>query len=140
MPDRRIEATARTENSAGTGLGSRPTAGVSTLKGRTGAGAPAEIRGKTTVADGVVAKVADMAAREVPGIHNLGGAGTTRAFGAMRQRLSGGNSGVTRGVRGEVGERRATADLDVVVEYRISISTVDVTVTCAPTPSAPWSG
>ncbi|MCX5372266.1 Asp23/Gls24 family envelope stress response protein [Streptomyces sp. NBC_00015] len=98
----------------------RPDAGVSTLKGRTGAGAPAETRGKTNVADGVVAKIAGMAAREVPGVHQLGG-GMARAFGAVRDRAPGGGGGVTRGVKVEVGERQAAVDLDIVVEYGVSI-------------------
>ncbi|MET7695893.1 Asp23/Gls24 family envelope stress response protein [Streptomyces sp. NPDC005483] len=115
-----------TDNSTSISSGSRSDAGVSTLKGRTGAGAPAETRGKTTIADGVVAKIAGMAAREVPGIHNLGG-GMARAFGAMRERVPGGGGaggGVTRGVKVEVGERQAAVDLNVVVEYGVSI--VDV--------------
>jgi uncharacterized alkaline shock family protein YloU len=124
---RPIEATAMTDNITSVGGGSRPEAGVSALKGRTGAGAPAETRGRTTIADGVVAKIAGMAAREVPGIHSLG-AGMARAFGAMRERVPGagrgGGGAVTRGVKVEVGERQAAVDLDVVVEYGVSI--VDV--------------
>jgi uncharacterized alkaline shock family protein YloU len=112
-----------TENSSTIGAAGRPDTGVSTLKGRTGAQAPAETRGKTTIADGVVAKIAGMAAREVPGIHNLGGS-MARAFGAMRERVPGGGSGVTRGVKVEVGERQAAVDLNIVVEYGVSI--VDV--------------
>ncbi|WP_405616708.1 Asp23/Gls24 family envelope stress response protein [Streptomyces sp. NBC_00076] len=114
-----------TNNTTSVGSGGRPDAGVSTRKGRTGAQAPAETRGRTTIADGVVAKIAGMAAREVPGIHNLGG-GVARAFGAMRERVpgGGGGGGVTRGVKVEVGERQAAVDLNVVVEYGVSI--VDV--------------
>ncbi|MFE9093734.1 Asp23/Gls24 family envelope stress response protein [Streptomyces sp. NPDC007264] len=112
-----------TENITSVGGGSRSDTGVSALKGRTGAGAPAETRGKTTIADNVVAKIAGMAAREVPGIHNLGG-GMARAFGAMRERVPGAGAGVTRGVKVEVGERQTAVDLDVVVEYGVSI--VDV--------------
>jgi uncharacterized alkaline shock family protein YloU len=112
-----------TDNITSVGGGSRPDTGVSALKGRTGAGAPAETRGKTSIADGVVAKIAGMATREVPGIHSMG-AGMARAFGAMRERVPGGGGGVTRGVKVEVGERQAAVDLDVVVEYGVSI--VDV--------------
>ncbi|MFI5823489.1 Asp23/Gls24 family envelope stress response protein [Streptomyces rishiriensis] len=115
-----------TDNTTGVGSSGRPDAGVSTLKGRTGAGAPAETRGKTTMADGVVAKIAGLAAREVPGVHRLGG-GMARAFGAMRERVPGGGGGraVTQGVKVEVGERQAAVDLNIVVEYGVSI--VDVT-------------
>ncbi|MEU3825840.1 Asp23/Gls24 family envelope stress response protein [Streptomyces sp. SID486] len=111
-----------TENITSVGA-SRSESGVSALKGRTGAGAPAEARGKTTIADTVVAKIAGMAAREIPGIHSLG-AGMARAFGAMRERVPGGGGAVTRGVKVEVGERQAAVDLDVVVEYGVAI--VDV--------------
>ncbi|WP_330461186.1 Asp23/Gls24 family envelope stress response protein [Streptomyces sp. NBC_00820] len=113
-----------TENSTSIGRGNRPDAGVSALKGRTGAGAPAETRGRTTIADGVVAKIAGMAAREIPGIHSLGGVGMGRAFGAVREHVPGSGGAVTRGVKVEVGERQAAIDLDVVVEYGVSI--VDV--------------
>ncbi|MET9447393.1 Asp23/Gls24 family envelope stress response protein [Streptomyces cinerochromogenes] len=113
-----------TDDMTSVGGGSRPEAGVSALKGRTGARAPAETRGKTTIADGVVAKIAGMAAREVPGVYSLG-AGMARALGAVRERVPGGAGGaVTRGVKVEVGERQAAVDLDVVVEYGVSI--VDV--------------
>ncbi|MEV6834626.1 Asp23/Gls24 family envelope stress response protein [Streptomyces sp. NPDC051133] len=101
----------------------RPAGNETALKGRTGAGAPAETRGKTTIADSVVAKIAGMATREVPGIYNLG-AGMARAIGAVRERVPGAGGGVTRGVKVEVGESQAAVDLDVVVEYGVSI--VDV--------------
>ncbi|MGW0290631.1 Asp23/Gls24 family envelope stress response protein [Streptomyces tuirus] len=78
-------------------------------------------RGNTAIADTVVAKIAGMAAREIPEVHNLGG-GMTRAFGAVRQRVPGGGSGVTQGVKVEVGERQAAVDLDVVVEYGAAIA------------------
>jgi uncharacterized alkaline shock family protein YloU len=112
-----------TENSISIGGDSAPDAGVHALRGRTGAGTPAETRGKTTIADNVVVKIAGMAAREVPGIYNLG-AGMARAFGAMRERVPGAGGGVTRGVKVEVGERQAAVDLDVVVEYGVSVVAV----------------
>ncbi|MFD5229354.1 Asp23/Gls24 family envelope stress response protein [Streptomyces qaidamensis] len=84
-----------------------------------GKGAPGT-RGNTAIADTVVAKIAGMAAREIPEVHNLGG-GMTRAFGAVRQRVPGGGSGATQGVKVEVGERQAAVDLDVVVEYGAAI-------------------
>lgn len=85
-----------------------------------GKGAPGT-RGSTAIADTVVAKIAGMAAREIPEVHNLGG-GVTRAFGAVRQRVPGGGSGATQGVKVEVGERQAAVDLDVVVEYGAAIA------------------
>jgi len=88
---------------------------------RPGAGPAPGVRGRTTVTDGVVAKIAGRAAREVPGVHTLG-AGMSRALGAVRDRVpGGGRSEATRGVKVEVGERQAAVDLEVVVEYGVPI-------------------
>ncbi|MGD9484794.1 Asp23/Gls24 family envelope stress response protein [Streptomyces sp. TRM70308] len=80
-------------------------------------------RGRTTIADGVVEKIAGMAAREVPGVHALGG-GFARTFGAVRDRVPGGRRNVARGVKVEVGERQTALDLDIVVEYGVRIPEV----------------
>lgn len=78
-------------------------------------------QGKTSIADGVVSKIAGIAAREVSGVYQLGG-GTARAFGAIRERIPGSSGpNVSQGVAVEVGERQAAVDLDVVVEYGVSI-------------------
>ncbi|WP_030316077.1 Asp23/Gls24 family envelope stress response protein [Streptomyces sp. NRRL B-3229] len=82
---------------------------------------PAETRGRTTIADGVVEKIAGIAAREVPGIHALGG-GFTRTMGAMRDRVPGGHPSAGRGVKVEVGEKQTAIDLQVVVAYGVSIT------------------
>ena len=77
--------------------------------------------GKTAVADTVVAKVAGIATREMPGVYAMG-VGMARAFGVVRDRLPGVTStSITQGVTVEVGERQAAIDLDLVVEYGISI-------------------
>ncbi|MCY0916949.1 MULTISPECIES: Asp23/Gls24 family envelope stress response protein [unclassified Streptomyces] len=97
------------------------------LRHRTASALPVpESRGRTTIADSVVAQIAGMAAREVPGIHSLG-AGMSRAFGAMRDHVPGGGSNLSRGVRVEVGERQAAVDLDVVVEYGVAILDIAAT-------------
>jgi len=78
-------------------------------------------QGKTSIADGVVQKIAGIAAHEVSGVYKLG-AGTARAFGAIRERIPGSSGpNVSQGVAVEVGERQAAVDLDVVVEYGVSI-------------------
>jgi uncharacterized alkaline shock family protein YloU len=79
-------------------------------------------RGNTTIADGVVTKVAGIAAREVPGVHDLGG-GAARAVGAVTERVGIGDQR-TQGVSVEVGEKEAAVDLTVVVEYGESIPQV----------------
>lgn len=77
--------------------------------------------GTTAVADTVVAKVAGLATRELPGVYAMG-AGVARAFGVVRDRIPGVTStSVSQGVTVEVGERQAAIDLDLVVEYGISI-------------------
>jgi uncharacterized alkaline shock family protein YloU len=88
-----------------------------------GAQVPPETRGRTTIADGVVEKIAGIAAREVPGINALGG-GFTRTMGAVRDRVPGGHASAGRGVTVEVGEKQTAIDLQVVVEYGVSIREV----------------
>ncbi|MEV6175537.1 Asp23/Gls24 family envelope stress response protein [Streptomyces sp. NPDC051954] len=90
---------------------------------RPGPQEPPETRGRTTIADGVVEKIAGIAAREVPGIHALGG-GFTRTMGAVRDRVPGGHASVGRGVKVEVGEKQTAIDLQVVVAYGVSIREV----------------
>ena len=90
-------------------------------------GSPARLaddtaQGKTTIAASVVQKIAGIAAREISGVYAMGG-GVSRAFGAIRERIPGGGTGVTNiaGVQVEVGEKQAAIDLDLVVEYGASI-------------------
>jgi uncharacterized alkaline shock family protein YloU len=78
-------------------------------------------QGKTTVASSVVQKVAAIAAREISGVHALGG-GLSRAFGELRGRIPGSTGAShTAGVTVEVGEKQAAIDLDLIVEYGASI-------------------
>lgn len=84
--------------------------------------------GRTTIADGVVAKVAGIAAREVPGVYALGGGGA-RALGAIRDVINA--TDLTQGVKVEVGETQAAADLTIVVEYPAAIQEVASNVRAA---------
>ncbi|MFE9813117.1 Asp23/Gls24 family envelope stress response protein [Streptomyces sp. NPDC005548] len=101
----------------------KPDAAGKNTQSRADTGGAPESRGKTTISDGVVQKIAGVAAREVPGIHTLG-AGMTRSLGAMRDKAPGGGTKVTRGVKVEVGEKQTAVDLDVVVEYGAPIGDV----------------
>jgi uncharacterized alkaline shock family protein YloU len=85
-----------------------------------GGGDPAS-RGRTTIADGVVEKIAGLAARDVDGVHAMG-SGISRTFGAVRDRVPGGTKSVSRGVKAEVGEVQTALDLEIVVEYGVSIA------------------
>ncbi|GAA2593461.1 Asp23/Gls24 family envelope stress response protein [Dactylosporangium fulvum] len=78
--------------------------------------------GKISVAEGVVQKIAGIACREIGGVHAMG-AGGSRAFGAIRERIPGSTGpNVAQGVGVEVGESEAAVDLDIVVEYGVSIA------------------
>ncbi|MBD2831017.1 MULTISPECIES: Asp23/Gls24 family envelope stress response protein [Streptomyces] len=89
--------------------------------GATGAHEPAATRGRTSIADVVVVKIAGSAAREIPGVHDMGG-GLSRTLGAVRDRVPGGRPNVGRGVKVEVGERQTAIDVDLVVEYGVAIA------------------
>jgi uncharacterized alkaline shock family protein YloU len=90
--------------------------------------ADAGTAGRTTIAEGVVAKVAGIAAREVTGVYALGGGGA-RAFGALRDAVNA--TDLTQGVKVEVGETQAAADLTIVVEYPAPIQDVAANVRAA---------
>jgi uncharacterized alkaline shock family protein YloU len=78
--------------------------------------------GKITVAQSVVQKIAGVACREISGVHAMG-VSTSRAFGAVRERIPGSSGpNVAQGVGVEVGETEAAIDLDIVVEYGVSIA------------------
>ncbi|MBY0690459.1 Asp23/Gls24 family envelope stress response protein [Microbacterium marinilacus] len=104
------------------------TAGAPTVTSRVdrGTSAPRPVdggssAGRTTIAEGVVAKVAGIAAREVKGVHALGGGGA-RALGALRDAVNA--TDLTQGVRVEVGETQAAADITIVVDYPTPIQEV----------------
>ena len=107
---------------------SNPATAAPTIAGPTvTTSAPARLaddtaQGKTTIAASVVQKIAGIAAREIAGVHSMGG-GVSRAFGAIRERIPGGGAGAANiaGVQVEVGEKQAAVDLDIVVEYGASI-------------------
>ncbi|AZM52519.1 Asp23/Gls24 family envelope stress response protein [Streptomyces sp. WAC 01529] len=99
-----------------------PNQGLTGGAARRGGGDPGS-RGRTTIADGVVEKIAGLAARDVEGVHAMGG-GLARTFGAVRDRVPGGSKSVSRGVKAEVGEVQTALDLEIVVEYGVPIADV----------------
>jgi uncharacterized alkaline shock family protein YloU len=74
--------------------------------------------GTTSIADSVVAKIAGVAAKEMSGVHAMGGT-AGRAIGAIRDRIGGTSAG--QGVKVEVGQRQAAIDIDIIVDYGVSI-------------------
>ena len=78
--------------------------------------------GKITVSQSVVQKIAGIATREISGVYAMG-TGSTRAFGAIRERIPGSQGpNVAQGVGVEVGETQAAVDLDIVIEYGVSVA------------------
>jgi uncharacterized alkaline shock family protein YloU len=85
--------------------------------------------GSTTIADAVVTKIVSIAAREVRGVHDLGG-GAARTIGGVTRSvgIGGGLDERMQGVGVELGEREAAVDLTVVVEYGESIPQIAKTL------------
>ncbi len=84
--------------------------------------------GDTAIADLVVVKVAALAAREIPGVHDMG-RGMARAVSGVRAIMPGQETiSLAQGVSVEVGERQAAVDLDLVTEYGVSIVEVSEAV------------
>ncbi|OIH97557.1 MULTISPECIES: Asp23/Gls24 family envelope stress response protein [unclassified Curtobacterium] len=79
------------------------------------------VTGKTVIDDAVVSKVAGIAAREVNGVHSLGG-GAARAIGALRDAI--GQRDFGQGVKVEVGEKQVAADIIIVAEYPVALQQV----------------
>ncbi|WIX98378.1 Asp23/Gls24 family envelope stress response protein [Amycolatopsis mongoliensis] len=96
---------------------------TTTASKETTTGALVTAQGATTIADTVVQKIAGLAAREIAGVHALGG-GASRAFSAIRERIPGATASAGQGVSVEVGEKQAAVDLQIVVEYGVAIADV----------------
>ena len=77
--------------------------------------------GATVIVDSVIAKVAGIAAREVPGVFALGG-GAARALGAIRDAMN--STDLTQGISVEVGETQVAVDITIVVEYPLPLQSV----------------
>ena len=74
-------------------------------------------RGNTTIQDGVVYKIAGMAAEEVDGVR-MGGGGTSEAVGGALRAVPGfGGASQSRGVSVEVGEVETAVELTLWIEY-----------------------
>ena len=81
-----------------------------------------EIAGIIKIEDGVVAAIAGLAAREVEGIHSLGGSGLRATLSGIADRVTG--ESPDRGVEVVVGTKEAAFDLTVTVVYGFCIPEV----------------
>lgn len=87
-----------------------------------------EERGTTTIADEVVGKVAGIAAREVPGVFDLGG-DFARGFAFLKDKVGLGDSedegsDADRGVRVRLEGTTAQIDMTIVVEFGFVVHSV----------------
>ena len=74
----------------------------------------------TTIDENVVAKIAGMAAREVPGVYDMGNA-VRRAFSAVTDRIPNAQTNVAGGVSVQKGETQAAIEITIVIDYGVSI-------------------
>lgn len=81
------------------------------------------VGGTTKIADSVVSRIAGIAGREVPGVHDMTSSGLGSAFGNIANRVTGQDQ-ADRGVAVQVGEVECIVDLNIVVDYEASIPQV----------------
>ena len=103
------------------------TSGVQS-KGQTDVTRAGQLDGRTTIQDGVVAKIAGIAAREVSGVYALGG-GAARMVGTIRDALS--STDLTQGISVEVGETQVAVDVTIVADYPVALQSVSDKVRAA---------
>lgn len=111
-------ATTEATRTASTTAGASPDAGKSVARRNDPSGAGN--RGKTTIADTVVAKIAGIATREVDGVYDVGGT-TERVVGRVRDVIPGTSTSTSQGINVEVGERQAAVDVSIVADYGVAI-------------------
>lgn len=81
-------------------------------------------RGTTTIANEVVEKIAGIAAREIPGVHDLGG-DVARVFAAVKERIGLGEADEgNRGVNVRLDGRSATISITIVIEFGFVVYSV----------------
>jgi uncharacterized alkaline shock family protein YloU len=80
-------------------------------------------RGTTTIADEVVEKIAGIAAREVPGVFDLGG-DVARVFASVKERVGLGDTSADQGVSVRLEGKDAAVKLVLVIEYGHVVYTV----------------
>ena len=85
-------------------------------------------RGTTTIANEVVEKIAAIAAREVPGVYDLGG-DVARLFASVKERIGlgrdkDGGESADQGVKVRLEGRQATVTVTLVIEYGYVVHSV----------------
>jgi uncharacterized alkaline shock family protein YloU len=80
-------------------------------------------KGKTSIANGVVAKIVGIAAREIDGVHDVAGTGAGATISGLASRVTRSDTRA-QGVSVEVGEREAAASITIIADYGVSIPQV----------------
>lgn len=94
--------------------------GLVTTRSSDGLAMAGGVGGTTKIADSVVARIAALAAREVPGVHDLASTGIGSTFGNIANRVTGQDQ-TEKGVGVQVGDIECIVDLSIVVDYGASI-------------------
>jgi len=84
-------------------------------------------RGKTIISDGVVAKIAGLAVREVPGVHSLVASGLRQTVASLARTVAR-REDRDSGVAVEVGEKQAAIDVRISTDYGVHIPAVAAAV------------
>ncbi|RJQ77729.1 Asp23/Gls24 family envelope stress response protein [Pseudonocardiaceae bacterium YIM PH 21723] len=77
--------------------------------------------GTVITTEGAIREIVGVAARQVPGVADLGG-GAARVLGALRERIPGAARSEGQGVSVELGETQVAVDLDVVARYGVPVT------------------
>ncbi len=80
-------------------------------------------RGRTTIANEVVEKIAGIAAREVPGVYDLGG-DAVRLVSAVRERLHLGEESAAQGISVRLEGKQAEITVVIVIEFGFQVFSV----------------
>jgi uncharacterized alkaline shock family protein YloU/uncharacterized protein YjbJ (UPF0337 family) len=124
MAGRAGEAIAQATDDAGERISGATQAAVTRI--RNNASLPAS-RGTTTIANEVVEKIAGIAARDVPGVYDLGG-DTVRLLSSVREKLHLGEESKAQGIAVRLNGNEADLSITIVLEYGFVVSSVTDTV------------
>jgi len=80
-------------------------------------------RGRTTIGNEVVEKIAGIAAREVPGVHDLGG-DVARVLSAVKEKLHLGEESAAQGVSVKLEGKAAEITVVIVIEFGFQVFSV----------------
>jgi uncharacterized alkaline shock family protein YloU/uncharacterized protein YjbJ (UPF0337 family) len=120
MAGRAGEAIAQATDEAGERISGATQAAVTRI--RNNAALPAN-RGTTTIANEVVEKIAGIAARDVPGVYDLGG-DTVRLLSSVREKLHLGDESKAQGIAVRLNGKEADLSITIVLEYGFVVSSV----------------